>query len=150
MSEDCNVCDNAALLQKATCDEKTFRYNILKTLCYLTEVLTVDETELTPASVILPQVTIQAAVIQSTYGSFATIGLIDTTKQLKKIRILNVSDSDLDFSYDGGTNVAFTVPANSPYEDDINLTLAAMTSLVMRRSGGMSASFGKVLIEGRY
>jgi hypothetical protein len=39
MSEDCSVCEDAALLQNASCNEKSFRWHVLKTLCYISEYL---------------------------------------------------------------------------------------------------------------
>lgn len=147
---DCTVCDDAILLEKATCYEKDFRWHILKTLCYLTQVLTEEEEEADVQSVILPQVTKTFAQLQASYAAFAPFGFLDTTKRLRHIRIVNSTDADLEFSYDGGDTVAFRIIAGYEYIDDFNLTMASLNSFVMRRVSGDSATNGFVLIQGRY
>lgn len=148
---DCTVCEDFDLLTNATCSEKAFRWNVLKTLCAITELLVEEDTEVAPETVILPQVQIEAATIESGYASFASVpSFIDTTKQLKNIRVVNASDAELQFSFDSGTKVAFSVLAYSEYKADLNLTLGSLTSFMMRKFSGQTAGTGKVIIEGSY
>lgn len=143
---DCTVCNNSNLLEQATCDEKSFRWNILKSLCYVINLLTVEETTVIPSSVFLPQVPILSAALNL---NFTPINLLDTTKQLKHIRVINSTDADLEFTFDNSI-VAFTVPAFTTFQDDFNVTLGASSLLAIRIASGMTAGIGKVLIEGRY
>lgn len=146
----CDVCNNAKLLKDATCDEKAFRWSVIKTLCYITEALNEEESESLPSTVFLPSVTKTAAQVESSYASFSTIGLVNSLKKLNFIRVSNNTDCDLQFSFDGGTTVAFTVFAGSSYERSINLTVAATTSVQMKKVSGQTASNGAVYIEGDY
>lgn len=150
MTDDCTVCNNATLLMNATCNDKDFRWNLLKTLCYLTDLLTQQEQEVEPESTILPQALFTALQVEAGFVNFASIGLLDTTKQLNHIDVLNTTDGDLYFSFDGGVTIAFTVPAGKEYKDDFNLTLGALTSVQMKRVGGEGPSAGYVVISGRY
>lgn len=147
---DCDVCNDFELLQKATCDEKSYRWSVLKSLCYLITLLETETTELPPTTNILPQVTKTAAQLTASYTSFTSVGLINSTKQLNLIRVLNGTDCDLDFSFDGGANTAFTVQAGTTYQEEVSLILSSTTSLVMKRAAGQTAGIGSVLIEGRY
>ena len=147
---DCDVCNNPTLLQKATCDEKSFRWSVVKSLCYLIELLSTEEEELLPITVVLPQVAKTAIQVESGYATFATVGLINTTKQLNSLRVVNNTDADLDFSYDGGATVAFTVLAATVYQETLNITLNTTTDLQMKKSAGQTAGVGRVLLEGRY
>ena len=148
----CDVCNNFALLEKATCDEKSFRWSVVKTLCYITTLLTAqEEVEVEePITNILAQVVKTNVQVQADYTTYATVGLINSTKKLNAIRIANDTNSNLDFSFNSGTTTAFTVLAKSTYQEKLNLTLSEMTSLQMKRSTGQSASVGSVYIEGRY
>lgn len=146
----CDVCNNAKLLQAATCDEKAYRWSVLKSLCYIIEALETEEPQVVPETVILPSVTKTAAQVESGYSSFSTIGLVDSVKKLNYLRISNNTDCDLQFSTDGGASVAFTVLAGSTYSRSLNLTVSATTSLQMRKVSGETASIGTVYIEGDY
>lgn len=145
---DCDVCNNFSLLQEATCDEKAFRWHLLKSLCYLIETLQ-EEAEPLPDTIVLPQVVKTAAQVAASYSTYVSIGLIDSTKQLKQIRVVNQLDCDLDFSFDGGLTTIFTVPSNTVYTDEFKLTLASTMSLQMKISSG-TAGLGNVRIEGSY
>lgn len=146
MSE-CSVCEDAFLLQQATCDEKSFRWNLLKSVCYLIEAVE-QEVVATPTTVILPQVVVTAAEVESDYASYTSLGLVGSTKKLNSLRILNNTDADLEFSFDGGTTTAFTVLAGTSYQENLNITLSATTSFKMQKIN--TAGTGSVYIEGRY
>ncbi len=149
MSE-CDVCNDFALLQKATCDEKSYRWSVVKTLCFIVALLETEEEELPATTTVLPQVVKTAAQLTSSYSSFASTGLLDTTKQLNKVRVVNNTDADLDFSYDGGAETAFTVLAYSTYQEDLNMILSGITSFQMKIADSQTAGVGSVYIEGRY
>lgn len=151
MSE-CDVCNDFSLLQKATCDEKAFNWAVLKTLCAINTSLTtlVEEEDVPPDTVILEQVVKTAAQIEASYGTFASVGLIDSTKKLSYIRVVNTSDVDLEFSYDAGDTTAFTVLSGTQYTRELNLSLSTTTSLQMQKVSGSTATVGQVIIEGDY
>ncbi len=144
----CDVCENFAMLQKATCDEKAFRWSVIKTLCYIVEYLSEDDEEVLPTTNVLPQVTLTAAEVEADYATFASTDLLSSTKQLNQVRIVNSTDADLLFSYDGGGSVAFIVQANTTYTETLNMTFTAITSFQMKKIN--TAGNGSVYIEGRY
>ncbi len=146
----CPDCDNFAALQRAVCDEKAYRWHVLKSLCYLIELLGAEEAESISVTNVLPQVSKTYTQLNSTYTDFASVGLIDAAKKLNYIRVVNASDTDLEFSYDGGDEVAFTVLKTTTYTETLNLNLSQTTSLQMKKVTGQTATTGKVLIEGRY
>lgn len=145
---ECDICTDFELLQKATCDDKAFRWGVLTSLCYITTQLATQETPLPPTTYILTPVTKTATEVESGFASYATVGLITSNKKLNRIRIVNTLDTDLEFSLNTGVSTAFTVLANTTYVEDLNITLAATTSLQMRKVG--TATIGSVIIEGRY
>jgi hypothetical protein len=147
---DCDVCNDFSLLQKATCDEKSYRWGVLKSLCYLIELLSTEEASAVTVTNILPQVVKTAVQVEASYAIFATVGLISSVKKLNSIRVVNNTDADLDFSYDGGASTAFTVLAGTIYTEAINITLSTTTALQMKKGTGETASNGSVYIEGRY
>lgn len=148
---DCDVCNDFNQLQQATCDEKAFRWHTIKALCAIITLLAEEEEEedLVVSDTVLEQVLIAAVTIESTYSAFASPGFIDTTKQLKYIRIINTSNVDLAFSYNGGEFVAFTVIAGTTYTNNVELILPTLTSFQMKKVSG-TASTGSVYIEGSY
>ena len=148
----CDVCNDFKLLQKATCDEKAFRWNILKSLCYIIESLESNEVTPVPSAVtiVLSQVIKTYSQIETGFATYTTIGLVDTTKKLNYLRVVNNTDADLQFSFDGGVTTAFNVVAGTIYERNLNLTLEATTSLHMRKVSGQTAGVGSVYIEGDY
>lgn len=144
---ECTACDDPNLFREAICSDQEFRYFILQTLCKLVSLLS---TSSSPNTYILPQVTKTAAQLAADYAVFADIGFMASQTKLKKLRIVNTSDADLDFSFNGGTTVAFTVLSGTEFNAEYNLTLAAATKFVMRIASGFTANIGKVMVEGSY
>lgn len=142
----CGACNN---LYGAICDEKSYRLAILSTLCTLLESIT-NSSFVLPTTAVLDQEVRTASEIEADYATFESVGLINSTKKLNHIRVVNQTDADLEFSYNGGTTVAFTVLSNSEYREDLNMILASITALRMKKVDGQTAGFGRVLIEGRY
>lgn len=148
---DCEVCEDKTLLLNAACDEKSFRVRVLETLCYIYAYLTDESEEPAEETVVLPQVQIEAADIEADYASYSSItDFLDTTKKLKKLRIVNVSDCDLDFSFDAGDTTHITVLAGTEYKGDFDLVLDTTGSFEMQKASGQTAGNGRVIIEGSY
>lgn len=144
---ECDVCNDFNLLAKATCDEKAYRWSVVKTLCFILSTLQDEEVNTLPDTIILPQVVKAAADVPSSYAS---VGLISSAKKLNYIRVVNTTDADIEFSYDGGGVTAFTVLAKTEYKEELNITFSLNSALQMRMVSGQTASFGRVIIEGRY
>lgn len=99
----------------------------------------------------VPQKVIDAATLQSTYGTYASPGLLDATKKLSDLFVTNTSDADIQISLDGGATTAFTVLANDYREIHIgNYTGAATNSFMIRRANSMTAGIGNLTLEGTY
>jgi hypothetical protein len=102
-------------------------------------------------AVVLTQKAFTAANLTASFSTYADTTLLDSTKKLRRIRVINNTDSDLDFSLDGGATTKFRVIAGTIYDLEIgNFTAVATTSVQMKRSSGMTATTGSVYIEGSY
>lgn len=141
-----NGCNN---LSEAACSEASYRYNALALLCRIADAIA-NQNKPFPITNVLSQVVKTAAELQSGYGSFESIGLITNVKKLNYVRVVNASDCSLEFSYDGGTTVAFTVLANTTYVENLNISFNSVNAFRMRRVSGQSAGFGEAIVEGRY
>lgn len=100
---------------------------------------------------VLPQVVLTAADLAADYVTYANTELLDSTKKLNYVRVLNQSDADVDISLDGGDTTAFTVLAYTSYDRDLNSFVAdAQSDVQLKVSDGFTASIGNVFIEGSY
>lgn len=142
----CNDCNDYS---GALCSETAFRAAMMRILCGILAALETTSST-APITNVLEQVVKTDDDIQTDYLNFRTIGLLNSAKKLNYIRVVNSSDCGLDFSYDSGTTVAFTVLANTIYTEDLNMNFTSLSAIQMRRVTGESAGFGDVLIEGRY
>lgn len=143
--DECAVCSDPCVRSSAANTELSFRNAILSLLCQFYQ----TETDAEVAAVVLPQIVKTAAQLTSSYSTYANTGLLDTSKELRYVRILNDSDAALDFSLDGGATTHFTVPAYSVYDRELGQFIAAaQTSFQMRITSGSAASVGDVKIEG--
>lgn len=146
--DECAICTDPCVRSSSINTELSFRNAVLSILCQVYEIET--ESDAVPA-VILPQITKTAAELTASYDEYANTGLLDTTKELKHIRVLNDTDAALDFSLDGSANTHFTVPPYSVYQQTLgNFIATAQTSVQMRIAAGSAASTGNVKIEGAH
>ncbi len=103
------------------------------------------------AATVLPQVNLTAATLASSYVTYADTGLLDSSKKLNYIRVLNQSDANVDISLDGGATTAFTVLAYTSYEKTLGaFVAAAQDDVQLKVSSGFTAGIGNVFIEGSY
>lgn len=146
---DCDVCDNFEALVKATCDEKAYRWHVLKSLCYIIEQLSAEAAPaLTPT--VIPQVAWGYSDLAASFTNFASTTFLTAAKQLNFLRVVNTTDCDVDFSYDGGNEIAFTVLKAKEYTSNLPLTFSSLNSFKMKRTAGQSATSGNLFIEGGY
>ena len=70
---ECDICNDFELLERATCDEKAFRWGVLKSLCYINDVLSTQELPPALTTYILPQLVKEASEVEADYATYANI-----------------------------------------------------------------------------
>lgn len=146
MSADCSVCENASLLQNAACNEKEFRWHVLKTLCYIVAYLT-DPPTADSLAITLPLKTIEFGDIGTSYSDTE---FLDDEKSVKFFRAINNTDADI-FLSDSDANDKWFIPANTTKEIDfgsMGQTLVVNENLFIKRDN--SISMGNFYLEGSY
>jgi len=146
----CNLCGDPCTGKNAWIgnnnSQETWRTLVAQALC----ALATNSPDVVAATQ-LPQVAKTAAQLTASYGSYADLGLLNTTAKLRRFTIQNNTDADIEISLDAGVTTHFRVLATSVRNIDLgNYTFAAQTDLRIRRATGMTAGTGVAYFEGGY
>lgn len=99
----------------------------------------------------LPQFSATAAVLTSTYATYASPSFIDTALTLRRLRIVNKTDADIEISFDGGATTYARILANTEVQLDVGKQVFdAATDFKIRIASGMTATLSSLYIEGGY
>lgn len=149
----CNICNGTA---EANCLRNIigsdnmkgmWRRAIVELLCGISGAVVPSTTN----SGVYAQQTKSLANVQAA-SAFTDTALLDSTKIVGRVYINNTTDTDIEVSTNGGSTVAFTVPANSNgFRDFGKFKAALQTDLQYRYSSVTGApTTGSVVFDGSY
>lgn len=146
----CNLCGDPCVGKNPSIgnnnSQETWRTLVAQALCALA-----TNTPGVAASVQLPQFSATFTQLTSSYAVYASPSFIDSGLTLRRLRVINNTDADIEISFDGGTTTHIRVVAGT--EEQFNLgkiEFSAATKFMIRRSLTMTATVGNVYIEGGY
>lgn len=99
----------------------------------------------------LPQFSASAATLTSSYATYASPSFIDSGLTLRRLRVVNKTDADIEISFDGGATTYIRVVAGTAPQFDLGKQVFDdATDFKIRIASGMTATLSSLYIEGGY
>lgn len=145
----CNLCSDPCIINGVVGNnsmQEIWRSVVAQSLCRLA-----SSTPPVGGSTQLEQVALDAATLQTSYGSYADPGFLDSALKLSRLTAVNTSDSDIEISLNGGTTTHFKVLAKTTRDLPVGVqNFSAVSDFMVRKAAGMTASNGSFYLEGGY